>query len=140
MALTWDELPRVIANRKVRIQVRNQPVVRGQVIGVEQREIQVRKGKMVARIARDEVVSIELTRYEGRARRVGLRTGIGVGLVAGLIVLAAIGLDETSGDTKAENTAKAVGGWVGTWAGAAIGGYLIGQWVDREDVTITVMQ
>jgi hypothetical protein len=134
----WNELEKLITNEKVVLQLAS-GTAGGRVVAFGQDEIALERGGVRQHIRAAEVTSIRFTRYRGRGGRAGALTGFVFGTIAGVVVFLYVGLDETSGDTPAVRKAKTIAAWLGTWAGSTVTGYLLGRWIDRETVEVTVI-
>jgi hypothetical protein len=135
ISVSWHDLRPLILNQKVTITTA-QRVTTARVVSIGDDALTVRSGKQTETIARAGVTTIKLTRYEGRARKIGLGAGFVFGMVMGLMAFIYFGLDETSSASVAEKKAKAIAAWLGTWVGITAGGWLIGRLIDREVLLI----
>jgi hypothetical protein len=134
ISVPWHDLRSFIQDRKVTVTAGR--VISGRVLSISDDALTVRSGKQTESIARANVTSIKVTRYDGSARKIGLGIGFVVGLVVGLIALLFVGLNETTQDSRAVRKAKTIAAWLSTWGGITLGGWLIGRLIDREVLVI----
>jgi hypothetical protein len=135
VTMPWHDMRTFIHDKKVTVTT-DKGVVSGRVVSIADDSLNLRTGRQTQAIPRASVSTVKLTRYDGPARKVGLGIGFVFGLVAGIVMVVYVGLDETHQDSREVRKAKTIAAWLGTWGGSILTGWLIGRLIDREVLLI----
>jgi hypothetical protein len=140
LSLRWAELGPAVANKKVRLVLRNDTHIEGTVVDVQSDALSVNilktSDKKVypvgqASIARVDVFQVLVKSVKGPMRLIGA-AGIGA---AGSLISLRVALSESIHNWSDESRIRT---WIGVTAASIVGGYILGRRADSHETLITI--